>query len=59
VRVNVLFPQGWRRVIESSELATGEMVVVEGNERLFPFAPLQPVESAAMSQRESAQGAIE
>ena len=59
VRVQVLFPQGWRRVIESDQLEAGDKVVVEGNERLFPMAPVQAMEAAAMSRRDGARGAAE
>lgn len=59
VRVRVLFPQGWRRVVESDQLKAGDKVVVEGNERLMPMSPLQPVDTPVVSQRKSAQGAIE
>jgi RND family efflux transporter MFP subunit len=39
-RVNELFPIGDRMAIKSAALQPGTMVVVEGNERLFPGAPL-------------------
>lgn len=43
-RVEVLYPIGGRYVIESSRLRDGDRVVIEGNERLFPQAPIQPIE---------------
>lgn len=56
VKVRVLFPHGSRRVIESSELQAEDLVVTEGNERLFPFAPVQPIERPVVSSHDAAQG---
>jgi hypothetical protein len=48
--VKVLFEMPGRVVVESPGLQAGELVVVEGNERLFPTAPVLPTtESAAPS----------
>jgi RND family efflux transporter MFP subunit len=43
VHVQVLFNHDDRLVVRSPDLAAGEQVVVEGNERLFPMMPVQPV----------------
>jgi len=59
VKVKVLYPQGARRVIEAAELGAGDMVVTEGNERLFPFAPVQPIEKPVVSRSEAKAGALE
>lgn len=59
VTVRVLHPVGPRMVIESQQLATGDKVVTEGNERLYPMAPVQPIERAELSRRDGAQGALE
>jgi RND family efflux transporter MFP subunit len=59
VKVRVLHPHGSRTVVDAGELAAGEQVIVEGNERLFPFAPVVPVEAPVVSSRDAAQGAIE
>ena len=40
--VQVLFAAGERFVVQSSMLQAGDMLVVEGNERLFPMAPIIP-----------------
>lgn len=47
--VQVLFGAGDRMVVQSQSLDAGDMLVVEGNERLFPTAPItpQPVGGAA------------
>jgi len=47
VMVDVLYPIGTRYVIETDRLRAGDRVVVEGNERLFPQAPIKPVEADA------------
>ena len=44
VSVEVLFARGSRFIIKSPGLQPDEQVVVEGNERLFPMAPLNPIE---------------
>lgn len=41
--VRSLFPVGERMAVQSGMLQTGAMVVIEGNERLFPGQPLQPM----------------
>ena len=43
VQVRELFPIGTRSVVESLGLQEGDLVVVEGNERLFPMVPVKPV----------------
>ncbi len=45
IGVKVLFETETQVAIESSELAEGDLVVVEGNERLRPMAPLSLLES--------------
>ena len=40
IPVTILFAQGDRVAITSSQLATGDEVIVEGNERLFPNSPV-------------------
>lgn len=40
--VEVLFRHGDRAAVRAPGLAAGDLVVVEGNERLFPSAPLLP-----------------
>lgn len=42
VPVEVLFADGARYAVRSAALTAGEPVVVEGNERLFPNAPIVP-----------------
>lgn len=43
VNVNVLFSLMERVVIRSPAIAPGDLLVVEGNERLFPTAPVIPI----------------
>ena len=43
VRVKVLFPLDDRFVIDSTGLVEGDLVVVEGNERLSPMMPIIPL----------------
>lgn len=43
VEVQVLFAVKDRFVVRSPALAAGDLAVVEGNERLFPMAPVIPV----------------
>jgi RND family efflux transporter MFP subunit len=45
--VHVRFPVDDRIVVESAALQPGDLVVVEGNERLFPGAPVIPQQRAA------------
>ena len=45
--VQVRFPVDDRVVVESTALQPGDLVVVEGNERLFPGAPVIPRQRAA------------
>jgi len=42
VPVRIAFTTGGRAVVEPGRLAAGDLVVVEGNERLFPSMPLAP-----------------
>jgi RND family efflux transporter MFP subunit len=43
VSVQVLFPVADRVVVASREITKGDLVVVEGNERLFPMMPVTPL----------------
>ncbi|MCG3135788.1 MAG: Multidrug resistance protein MdtA [Planctomycetes bacterium] len=43
VPVEILFHAGGRAVVRSDRLAEGALAIVEGNERLFPTAPVSPV----------------
>jgi multidrug efflux pump subunit AcrA (membrane-fusion protein) len=43
MQVEVLFQDGDRAVVRSGHVAAGMQVVVEGNERLFPMAAVQPI----------------
>lgn len=43
MQVQVLFQSEGRAVIRAGRLQAGMQVVVEGNERLYPMAPIQPV----------------
>ncbi|MEE8143218.1 MAG: efflux RND transporter periplasmic adaptor subunit [Planctomycetota bacterium] len=47
VPVQVLFSHGERWVIQCDALKPGELVVVEGNERLFPMMPVMPIRASA------------
>ena len=51
--VEVLFRSGSRAVVRAESLAPGDSVVVEGNERLFPMAPVVPMPAAAGDGSES------
>lgn len=58
VNVRTLFPVGTRYAVTPGGLAAGDSVVVEGNERLFPMSPVEPVaggkggDAAATTKRE-------
>ncbi|MCL4741752.1 MAG: efflux RND transporter periplasmic adaptor subunit [Phycisphaerales bacterium] len=52
--VEVLFPIGDRYVIGAGALAEGDVVVVEGNERLFPGTMVRVVESAPAAEASGA-----
>ncbi len=41
-QVRVLFPVGQFMAVEAGVLQEGDLVVIEGNERLFPMAPISP-----------------
>ncbi len=43
VPVQILFPQHVRYVVRTRELQESDLVVVEGNERLFPMSPIKPL----------------
>jgi RND family efflux transporter MFP subunit len=43
VQVEVRFRVGERAVVTSPRLAAGALAIVEGNERLYPMAPVQPL----------------
>lgn len=45
--IEVLFHSGGRAAVRSPRLAPGALVVVEGNERLYPMAPIAPQEAQA------------
>lgn len=44
--VEVLFGAGKRLVVRSAALASGDSVIVEGNERVFPGMPVRPMDSS-------------
>ena len=44
LKIRTLFPLGDRVVVEARGLEPGDLVVVEGNERLFPMMPIEPIE---------------
>jgi len=52
-RIEILFPLGDRFVVRSGDLRAGDAAIVEGNERLFPTAPVIP---APAFEREAAAG---
>lgn len=54
VPIEVLFYTGERVAVRAPRLAEGDLVVVEGNERLYPTAPVQPIDAPAA--REAATG---
>jgi RND family efflux transporter MFP subunit len=43
VHIEVLFQTATRSVIRSARLKAGMQVVIEGNERLYPTAPISPI----------------
>jgi multidrug efflux pump subunit AcrA (membrane-fusion protein) len=45
VPVEVLFLHGGRAAVRSERLPPGALAVIEGNERLFPTAPVAPAEA--------------
>jgi RND family efflux transporter MFP subunit len=51
VRVEKLFSHGARIAVQSGELRAGDLVVIEGNERLFPGSPLAPIAEPAKGSR--------
>jgi multidrug efflux pump subunit AcrA (membrane-fusion protein) len=46
--VAVLFQHGGRSAIREGPLRPGDQVVTEGNERLFPAAPVLPAQAPAV-----------
>ena len=48
VPVQTLFPKGNEYVVRSHSLTADAHVVVEGNERLFPMAPISPIEEPSV-----------
>jgi len=58
VQVKQLFGLGDRVVVQSSGLQSGDLAIVEGNERLFPMMPVIPTPlSASKSKATKKQGA--
>lgn len=55
--VTVLFEMPGSVVIEAASLQPGDQVVVEGNDRLYPTAPLAPMAQAASGQATEADRA--
>lgn len=53
VPVSVLFPTNNRLAIASDQIAPGDIVVTEGNERLFPGAPIVPTSNGAPAEQEA------
>jgi RND family efflux transporter MFP subunit len=47
VQVNLLFSLKDRYVIRAGPIAAGDLLIVEGNERLFPTAPVMPIQDGA------------
>ena len=43
VQVRVAFPMGDRVALEGAPVPAGAQVVIEGNERLMPMAPIAPI----------------
>jgi RND family efflux transporter MFP subunit len=41
--VQILYAMNDRFVVQSPQIVAGDLVVVEGNERLFPMAPVTPI----------------
>jgi hypothetical protein len=41
--VQILFSDRDRFVVRAPAISSGDLLVVEGNERLFPMAPINPV----------------
>lgn len=58
-QVRILYPSGDRYVIDKSGLRAGDELVTEGNERLFPNAPVTPVRDAATDNAKSEKTRIE
>lgn len=51
MKVQVLFQTATRAVVRSSAIQAGMQVVIEGNERLYPMAPVAPINAEAGGQR--------
>jgi RND family efflux transporter MFP subunit len=56
--VEVLFQVGTRVVVRGAGLAEGTPLVIEGNERLFPGAPLAPLDAGAGGERGTGTGEV-
>ncbi len=48
VQVRLMYPQGERYIVEAGALSDGDEVIVEGNERLFPYSAVQPVRESLL-----------
>jgi RND family efflux transporter MFP subunit len=55
--IEILFQTGERAVVRAGRLQAGMQVVVEGNERLYPMAPIQPLPAAGTAPPAGAKGA--
>lgn len=54
--VEVLFQTTTRAVVRSSSLRPGMQVVIEGNERLYPMAPILPTVAGGVPQGDGGEG---
>lgn len=54
-QIEVLFQAGRRAVVRAGRLQAGAQVVVEGNERLYPMAPIQPLPAEGSQPGEGGQ----
>jgi len=52
-QVRVLFPVGRFMAVDMGGLQEGDLVVIEGNERLFPMAPISPTRNDAQQAGEA------
>jgi len=55
--VTLLFPEGSSVVVEASGLEAGDLVVVEGNERLIPMSPVTPIPRARAASADAGEPA--
>jgi membrane fusion protein (multidrug efflux system) len=51
--VTVLFAAGVHVAVRAGGLQEGDLVIVEGNERLFPMMPVRPVRSTSRGEQEA------